>query len=86
MIETPQQQQPLAEPPSGPNYTFLIPILMGVTLAIGLWLGTMFIPSSGSGSMITETSNKYNTVLQMIEDNYVDTVDNQLLIESSIQW
>lgn len=85
MIETPQQQQPLAEPPSGPNYTFLIPILMGVTLAIGLWLGTMFIPSSGSGSMITETSNKYNTVLQMIEDNYVDTVDNQLLIESSIQ-
>jgi carboxyl-terminal processing protease len=35
--------------------------------------------------MITETSNKYNTVLQMIEDNYVDTVDNQLLIESSIQ-
>jgi len=85
MIETPQQQQPLAEPPSGPNYTFLIPILMGVTLAIGLWLGTMFIPSSASGSMITETSNKYNTVLQMIEDNYVDTVDNQLLIESSIQ-
>lgn len=85
MIETPQQQQPLAEPPSGPNYTFLIPILMGVTLAIGLWLGTMFIPLSGSGSMITETSNKYNTVLQMIEDNYVDTVDNQLLIESSIQ-
>lgn len=85
MIETPQQQQPLAEPPSGPNYTFLIPILMGVTLAIGLWLGTKFIPSSGSGSMITETSNKYNTVLQMIEDNYVDTVDNQLLIESSIQ-
>ncbi|MGB1102434.1 MAG: S41 family peptidase [Crocinitomicaceae bacterium] len=85
MIETPEQEHQLPEPPSGPNYTFLIPILMGVTLAIGLWLGTMFIPSGGVGSGVTETSNKYNTILQMIEDNYVDTVDNDLLIESSIQ-
>ena len=87
MIESPQENelQSIPEPPKRPNYAFLIPILMGLTLAIGLWLGTMFIPSGGGSSAITETSNKYNTVLQMIEDRYVDTVDNDLLIESSIE-
>lgn len=70
----------------GRNYVFLIPILMGVTLACGVWLGTLFIPAGGGGSSpIVENTNKFNTILEMIEDRYVDTVDNELLIESSIQ-
>lgn len=71
----------------GSNFVFLIPILMGVTLAIGVWLGTMFIPAGGGGTntVITENSNKFNTILSMIEERYVDSVDNQMLIESSIQ-
>ena len=72
--------------PGKTNYVFLIPILMGVTLAIGVWLGTMFIPANVGGSpVITENTNKFNTILQMIEDRYVDSVDNEMLIESSIQ-
>lgn len=70
----------------GPNYVFLIPILMGVTLALGVWLGTLFIPTNTSGTTtITQTSNKYNTILEMIEERYVDSVDAELLIESSIE-
>ena len=70
----------------GSNYVFLIPILMGVTLAVGVWLGTLFIPSGGSNNpVVTDNSNKINTILQMIEDRYVDSVDNEMLIESSIQ-
>lgn len=67
------------------SYIFLIPILMGVTLALGIWLGTMFIPKGSTFSPVAENTNKYNTVLEMIENRYVDTVDNHLLIESSIE-
>ncbi len=68
-----------------PNYVYLIPVLMGVTLALGVWLGTLFIPTSGGSTEIVETSNKFQTILQMIDERYVDSVDNDLLIESSIQ-
>jgi carboxyl-terminal processing protease len=73
--------------PKGSNYVFLIPILMGVTLAIGVWLGTLFIPAGGGGSqqIIADNSNKFNAILEIIEDSYVDSVDNEMLIESSIQ-
>jgi carboxyl-terminal processing protease len=67
------------------NYVYLIPILMGITLAIGVWLGTLFIPVAGGSTQIVETSNKFQTILQMIEERYVDSVDNEFLIESSIQ-
>ncbi len=66
------------------NYVYLIPILMGVTLAIGVWLGTLFIPSSGSANQLVETTNKFNTILNMISERYVDSVDTEVLIESSI--
>ncbi len=86
MTEGEQNKQEVKEP-SGSNYVFLIPILMGVTLAIGVWLGTMFIPSGGGGTeqIIADNSNKFNAILEIIEDNYVDSVDNEMLIESSIQ-
>ena len=63
---------------------FLIPLLMGVALAAGLWLGTQFIPAGGTQDPIVENSNKFNTILEYIEDHYVDSVDHDLLIESSI--
>ena len=49
------------------NYVYLIPILMGITLAIGVWLGTLFIPASGGSTQIVETSNKFQTILEMID-------------------
>lgn len=67
------------------NYVYLIPLLMGITLAIGVWLGTLFIPASGGSTQIVETSNKFQTILEMIDERYVDSVDNEFLIESSIQ-
>ena len=68
------------------NYVFLIPLLMGLTLAAGIWLGTMFIPTGGnSQQVIDDGSNKFNTILGMIEARYVDTVNHEELIESSIE-
>ena len=64
---------------------FMIPLLVGGALAVGLWLGTMFIPDQGAGNAITENSNKFNTILEMIEEKYVDSVDHDFLVESSIE-
>ena len=50
-----------------------------------MWLGTLFIPASGGSTQIVETSNKFQTILEMIDERYVDSVDNEFLIESSIQ-
>ena len=73
------------EEAKGTNYVFLIPILMGITLAVGVWLGTLFIPAGGgTTNVISSNSNKFSTILEMIEDRYVDSVDNDMLIESSI--
>lgn len=80
-----EQKFDSAKTESTKNYVYLIPVLMGVTLAIGVWLGTLFIPATGGSTEIVETSNKFQTILQMIDERYVDSVDNDLLIESSIQ-
>lgn len=69
--------------PVGP--VVAIPLLMAVALAIGVWLGTMFIPQGGFPDPVVENSNKFNTILELIEDKYVDSVDHDLLIESSIE-
>ena len=64
---------------------FLVPLLMGLTFAAGMLIGTMFLPAGVIGDPVVESSNKFQTILEMIEDNYVDSVDHEKLIESSIQ-
>ncbi|MEX1001034.1 MAG: S41 family peptidase [Crocinitomicaceae bacterium] len=64
---------------------YLIPLFVGVTLALGVWLGTMYVPQGEPSNPIVQNSTKYNTILELIEDKYVDSVDHDLLIESSIQ-
>lgn len=62
----------------------LFPFLLALALALGVWLGTLFI-KDGSSNPIVENTNKFNTILELIEDKYVDSVDHDLLIESSIE-
>lgn len=68
----------------GKKTLFMVPLLVGGALAVGLWLGTLFIPDQGANDIISENSTKFNTILEMIEEKYVDSVDHNLLIESSI--
>src|SRR5688572_5476272 len=63
----------------------LIPLLMAVALAIGVWLGTFFIKDAGFIGPVVEDANKFKTMLEMVEDEYADSVDHDLLIESSIE-
>jgi len=66
---------------------FLTPILVAVALALGVWVGTNFVQQGtiGGGDPIAENSTKFNTILELIEDKYVDSVDHEMLIESSIE-
>lgn len=36
-----EENEKINEASKGTNYVFLIPILMGITLAVGVWLGTL---------------------------------------------
>jgi carboxyl-terminal processing protease len=67
--------------------SFLTPIFVAIALAVGVWVGTLFAPKglAGTGDPIAENTNKFNTILELIEDKYVDSIDHELLIESSIE-
>ncbi len=67
------------------KYTFLIPLLLAVVFAVGMYIGTLFIPEINFNSNTAQTSSKYNTILELIEDRYVDSVNHNMLIESSIE-
>src|SRR5688500_11758240 len=70
--------------PKQKNLIVLVPLPMGIALAVGIFLGTRFIPDGMAQDQVEETSNKFNTILEYIEDHYVDSVDHDLMIESSI--
>jgi len=71
--------------PKKPFGFVLMPLLMAVAMAVGLWLGTFFIKDGGFTNPVVENGNKFNTILELIEDRYVDSVDHDMLIESSIE-
>ncbi len=64
---------------------FIIPMITAVALAVGIFIGTLFIPQGFVQNKTAETTTKFNAILEIIENNYVDSVDHELLIESSIE-
>ena len=64
----------------------LTPLLMAVSMVAGIIIGT-FYASHYSGNrlnIINTGSNKLNYLLQLIDNNYVDTVDMTSLVEDAI--
>ena len=64
----------------------LVPILLAVAVVIGIAIGT-FYTSHFSGkrlNIINTGSNKLNYLLQIIDNNYVDTINTSELIESAM--
>ena len=64
---------------------FLVPIVIAIALALGIWVGSQFVPQGAVSDPILQNSSKFTTILEMIEDKYVDSVDHDMLIESSIE-
>ncbi len=65
----------------------LNPIIYAVLLIVGVIIGiTFFSPTSNNSSTIFSLpqQNKLSIVLNLIDENYVDTVDKNLLVEMAI--
>ena len=67
------------------NNKFLIPLLLAIFFGGGIFLGTQFLPKVNVQNQQVNIPTKFSTLLQVIENRYVDSVDHNKLIESSIQ-
>ncbi|WP_229366089.1 S41 family peptidase [Fibrisoma montanum] len=59
-------------------------MLMGITLAGGMLIGATFFGGAKSLNNIGRGYTKYREILQLIENNYVDTVNTDELVDFSI--
>jgi carboxyl-terminal processing protease len=62
----------------------LVPILIAIIFVAGIYLGTLFSPKQVQGHQNVSVNSKFSTILETIEDRYVDSVDHEMLVESSI--
>ncbi|GAA4453205.1 S41 family peptidase [Nibrella saemangeumensis] len=64
--------------------TVRLPMILGVTLASGMLIGATFFGGTKSLTNIGRGYTKYKEILQLIENNYVDTVNTEELVDYSI--
>ncbi len=65
--------------------TVRLPMLLGVTLAGGMLIGATFFGGAKSINNIGRGYTKYREILQLIENNYVDSVNTDELVDYSIE-
>lgn len=62
------------------KYLFLLPLTIAISIVIGVFIGKHFnIPTKSSSA-----EKKLNTILNLIENNYVDTIDIDELVEMTL--
>ena len=64
--------------------TVRLPMMLGITLAGGMLIGATFFGGTKSLNNIGRGYTKYREILQLIENNYVDTVNTDELVDFSI--
>ncbi|RYC72144.1 MULTISPECIES: S41 family peptidase [Spirosoma] len=65
--------------------TVRLPMLLGITLAGGMLIGATFFGGTKSLNTIGRGYTKYREILQLIENNYVDSVNTDELVDFSIE-
>lgn len=60
-------------------------MLLGITLAAGMGIGATFFGGTKSLNTIGRGYTKYREILQLIENNYVDSVNTDELVDYSIE-
>jgi carboxyl-terminal processing protease len=66
--------------------SIFLPLMLGVAIAIGILIGR-YIPGQNDlqgNTGLRPRTDKINSILNIIESNYVDTIDRDALIESAI--
>lgn len=65
--------------------TVRLPMLLGIALAGGILIGATFFGNTKSLNTIGRGYTKYREILQLIENNYVDSVNTDELVDYSIE-
>lgn len=72
------------------NIKIFLPLLLTLSVVVGIYLGSYLSSTTGNKSIIFSKSNsksstgKLNEILNFIEEAYVDSVDSKELLENSI--
>jgi carboxyl-terminal processing protease len=68
------------------KYKYLLPLVLGITLSLGLWIGNVMSPSTDFNA-IGQGQQKYQKIqdiIEILDRRYVDTVNNDVLFEETI--
>ncbi len=74
----------MENPIKNDRWTVRLPILLSITLAAGILLGATFFGGSKGMTDVARGYTKFKEVLQLIDNNYVDTVNTDDLVDYSI--
>lgn len=66
------------------KFYILLPVLLAVTLAIGILTGASVSDSGGGKGKMLQGLEKFREILTYIERDYVDEVDSEKLVEGAI--
>ena len=65
------------------KYSFTLPLLLGLAVALGILLGAQFSGSTSAAAKIG-SSTKFEYILSTIKNNYVDPVEEGPLVEDAV--
>ncbi len=78
------EQPPKKEEYKNSSFHIRLPILLAITLVIGVLLGSRFSQPTGDTKYLSSIQ-KVRQLIEYIENDYVDSVDTEALLEESIE-
>jgi carboxyl-terminal processing protease len=71
---------------SNSKFNFIVPIILAITLSIGLWLGYILTPSVSIDSKAYASDHylKMRDIIEILNHRYVDTLNGEKLFEQTL--
>jgi carboxyl-terminal processing protease len=66
------------------RFSVYIPLILAVTLAIGILIGSRLSRNAGSSKPLLSNSNKLDAIIDLVQNAYVDSISTDTLIEKTI--
>ena len=61
-----------------------LPVIIALSIALGIFVGNHYLRLTQGKRHIYSSGNKINAILDIIDEQYVDTVDMKQLVEDAI--
>ena len=66
------------------NQRFVLPILLSITLILGLIIGNKLSTNRNNGSIDSDRVQKITDILDVLNERYVDTIDKDKIFEEML--